>query len=98
MPPQVLLVGQAEEVEADHLAGPLGWFAAGVEAQEQAGDDRAVGLDLDPLLVLGDQAPAAEHVLEELEKHLDAPPLLVDLGDDLGGRVESPRQRAHAAR
>ena len=47
---QFLFAGQAAEVEADHLVGPQRRLAARPEADQQAGDDRAVGLNLDAVL------------------------------------------------
>ena len=44
---QLLLVGPALQIEADHLVGPQGRLAAGPQGQQQARDDRTVGLDLD---------------------------------------------------
>jgi len=45
---QFLLVGPTLQVQADHLIGPQGRFAARPQRQQQAGDDRQVGLDFNP--------------------------------------------------
>ena len=44
---QFLFLGQAGEVVADHLVGPQRRLAARPQADEHAGDDRAIGLNLD---------------------------------------------------
>ncbi len=42
---QLLFAGQAAEVEAEHLKGPLGRLAAGPQTDQQAGDDCQVDLN-----------------------------------------------------
>jgi len=49
---QFLLVGKAGEVIANHLVGSQRRLAAGPEADQHAGDDRHVGLNLDAHRVL----------------------------------------------
>ena len=82
---QFLFVGQAAEVKADHLVGPQRRLATGPQADQQAGDDRAVRLNLDAVLVVAQQVPAAQQVLEESEKDFNRPPLGIYQSDDLGG-------------
>lgn len=85
---QFLLVGPADEVVRDHLVGPQRRLAARVEADYEAGDDSAIGLNLNAPHVMAQETPAAEDVLEEPEEHLDQPAMAVDLGDDLGRRIQ----------
>ena len=59
--------GPAQHVEAEHLVRALGWFAARPEGDHQAGDDRAVGLDFDAVLVVAQQVAAAQQVFELAE-------------------------------
>jgi hypothetical protein len=42
---QFLLVGPADEVEADHLIGSLGWLLAGPQRDQQTRDNRTVRLN-----------------------------------------------------
>ena len=48
---QLLKTGPAPEIQADHLVGAERWLAAGPQADQEARDDCAVRLDLDPLAV-----------------------------------------------
>ena len=59
--------GPAHHVEAQHLVRALGRFAAGPEGQHQARDDRAVGLNLDAVLVVAQQVAATQQMLELAE-------------------------------
>ena len=65
---QFVLLRQAEEVVADHLVGALRGLAAGPQADEHAGDDRTVRLDLDARRVVAVQVSAAQHVLQNRKK------------------------------
>ena len=54
---------------AHHQGAPHFWrafrrLAARPERDQQTGDDRAVGLNLDPILVVAEQVTAAEQMLE----------------------------------
>src|SRR3981081_2901507 len=81
---QLLLVGPALEVEADHLEGPQRRLAARPESQQEAGDDGAIGLNLASPPGRAQQVPAAQDVFEKAEKQFDRPPLPIYLGNDLG--------------
>ena len=61
---QFVFVGPAHEVIAQHLVRAFGRLAAGPEVDQQAGDDRTIGLNLDPVRVLTQQMPAAQQVFE----------------------------------
>ena len=50
----------AHHVETEHLEGPLGWRAARVQKNQDAGDQRAVDLDLDAVLLRAEQVPTSE--------------------------------------
>ena len=52
--------GPVHQVEAEHLVRAFGRFAAGPEGDQQAGDDRTVGLDFDAVLAVTEQVAAAE--------------------------------------
>ena len=56
--------GPAQHVEAEHLVRPFRGLAARPEGDQQAGDDRAVGLNLDAVLVVTQQVAAAQQMLE----------------------------------
>ena len=64
---QVLCVREAEHVPAEQLRGGFRRFAAGVQSDQQARDDRGVHLQFDAVGAVADQMPAAQHVLEEPE-------------------------------
>ena len=53
MPLHFVRARPAREVEADHLEGPLGGLAACVQHDQQAGDDAAVHLNLNTVLLGG---------------------------------------------
>ncbi len=59
--------GSAEPVEAEHLMRALRRLAARPEGDHQAGDDRAVELNLDAVLVVAQQVAAAPKMLELAE-------------------------------
>ena len=54
----------AHQQVAQHLVRAFRRLAARPERDQQAGDDRAVGLNLDPVLVVAEQVAAAEQMLE----------------------------------
>ena len=53
MPLHFVRARPAREIEADHLEGPLGGLTACVEHDQQAGDDAAVHLNLNTVLLGG---------------------------------------------
>src|SRR5688572_25027497 len=78
----------ALEIEADHLIGPQRGLASGPQMDQQAGDDGAVSLNLNPHRIGAEQVPAAENVLEEAEEQLDGPAVLVNVSDHFRRDVE----------
>ena len=70
---QFVFVGPTHQVVAQHLVRAFAGLAAGPEVDQQTGDDRAVGLDLDPVRVMAQQVPAAQQVLERAEEDLSVP-------------------------
>ena len=68
---QFVFAGPADEVETDHLVGAERRLAAGPQADQQAGDDGTIGLNLNAVLLAAQQTPAAEDVFEESEKYLN---------------------------
>ena len=56
--------GPALHDVAEHFVRAFGRLAAGPEGDQQAGDDRAVGLNLDAVLAVTQQVAAAESMLE----------------------------------
>ena len=65
--------GPALDVEAEPLVRALGRLAAGPEGDPQAGDDHAVGLNLDPVLVVAQPVAAAESMFELAKEDFDRP-------------------------
>lgn len=65
---QFLPSGPAAEVELKHLQGPLGRLLACPKADQQAGDDSQVDLDLHAVLVGCQQMAAAQNALEPAKK------------------------------
>ena len=55
---QFVFVGPTDQVVAQHLVRAFGRLAAGPEVDQQAGDDRAVRLNLDPVRVMAQSAAA----------------------------------------
>ena len=51
----------------------FGRLAAGPECDHQAGDDGAVGLNLDPVLVVAQKVAASQQVLELSEENFNCP-------------------------
>ena len=76
---QFLEAGPAGEVVEHHFAGADVGPVAGPEGDQQAGDDGAVNLDLDPGRVVAHQVLAAEQVFEEAEEQFDGPEDLMKL-------------------
>ena len=60
---QLVFVSHAAEVETDHFIRTKRWFFAGPQTNEQTGNDRAIGLNLDAVLVAAEQVAAAKHCL-----------------------------------
>ena len=83
--------GPAQHVEAEHLVRALRRLATRPEGQHQAGDDRAVGLNLDAVLVVTQQVTAAQQMFELAEKDLDGPTVGIEKCDDFGGDIEQVR-------
>ena len=83
--------GPAQPVEAEHLVCAFRGLAAGPEGDDQAGDDRAVGLNLDAVLVVAQQVAAAQEMFELAEEDLDRPAVGIEECDDLGGDIEQVR-------
>ena len=88
---QFVLLRQTREVMADHLVRPQRRLAARPQADEHAGDDRTVGLNLDAHRIVAEQMPAAQHVLEKAKENLDRPAVAVNQRDDPGRQVEQVR-------
>ena len=70
---QLFLIGEACEIEADHFVGAKRRLLASPQRDQHARDDRAVGLNLDSILVVAEQVPAAQNVLEKTKKYFDSP-------------------------
>ena len=47
---QLVLIGDAAEVPADHFVSSKRWLTARLQADQHAGDDRAVHLQLNAVL------------------------------------------------
>ena len=56
--------GATHQVKADHLVSALRWLASGPIGDHQAGNGRTVGLDRDAVLIVNQQATAAQQVHE----------------------------------
>ena len=82
MSQQFFFAGQTREVVADHFVSAQRRFAPGPQTDQHAGDDRAVGLNLDPLLTVAEQVPTTQYVLEKSEEKLNCPSMLVNISDD----------------
>ena len=72
---QLVFAGQAAETEADHLIRSQRRFAARPEADQHAGDDRAVGLNLDAVFVVAQEVTATQDMFEKSEKNFNSPPM-----------------------
>ena len=69
---QFVGVGPAHQVVAQHLVRAFGRLAASPEVDQQAGDDRAVRFNRDPVRVMTQQMPAAQQVFERAEEDLES--------------------------
>ena len=83
-------VGPTHQVVADHFRRSLRRLAAGREADQQTGDDGAVRLNLDAVLVVAEQVPTAQQVLERAEENLDRPAIVIQQGDEGTDRRGAP--------
>ena len=81
--------GPADEVELDHLQRSFGRFAAGIQSDQQAGDQGDVQLDGDAVFTVADEMAAAEDAFEPSEKKLDRPAKTVGQRDEIGVEVEA---------
>ena len=88
---EFVLSGPAREVEADHLVGAFRRFAAGVERNEKARDDRTVCLDLNADRIGAQKTATTENVLQESEEDFNRPAIPVDQGNHIGWHVEHVR-------
>ena len=76
-----------KDATCDHACG-IHRLAAGPEAEEHAGDDRATGLEFDAVLAVKVKMAAAQHLLEEPDEPFHFLAVLVDQTDDLGRHVQ----------
>ena len=67
----LLCRGPPRQEVAQHLLRSLRRFAARPQGDEQAGDDGAVRLNRDPVLVVTEQVATTEQMLELTEEDLD---------------------------
>ncbi len=91
---QLIFVRQTAEVETDHFVSSLRRLATGPQCDQHARDDRAVGLNLDAVLVVAQQMPTAQHVFEEPEEDFNGPAIGVDQSNRFGGNIEQVRRDA----
>src|SRR5262245_42205447 len=80
--------GPALQIEADHFIGAQGGLASSPKMNQQASNDGAVSLNLNPDRIGAEQVAAAEDVLEEAEEQLDRPAVQVDVSNDFSGYVQ----------
>ena len=73
---QFLLIGPADEVEANHLVSPLGRLFASPQGDQQASDDGTVCLNLDPDWIGTKQVTTTENVFKETEEDFSVPIIL----------------------
>src|SRR5271157_5383328 len=90
---QFLPASQATKVELNHLQSPLRWLFSCPEADQQAGDDPQVDLDLNPIHVVGEQMTAAQDAFEPAEKQLDRPSIFVAQGHQVRRQVQEIRDQ-----
>jgi hypothetical protein len=67
----------AGQVKAEHLESPLCGLSTGPQAYQQTGDEGDIGLNLNALLALTEEVPAAEDALEPTEKEFHGPTVTV---------------------
>ena len=75
---QFLETGPTAQIETDHFERPFAGRSAGMDPNQQAGDDATVHLDFDTVLFGAAQMAAAEELFEDSEKQLDQPPQAVE--------------------
>ena len=86
---QFVFSGPTDEVEADYLVRSERRLAARPKADQQASDNGTVGLNLNAILLVTQQMPAAEEMLEEPKENLNGPSPRVNQSNGLGGNVQS---------
>ena len=74
---QFIFLGQAREVVVKHFECGLRRFAVRPQAQQHAGDDRAIDLNPQAIGFVAEQVPTTEQVLEEAEEQLDGKAVLI---------------------
>lgn len=81
--------GPTDEVELNRLQRSFAGFAAGVQSDQQAGDQSDVQLDGDAVLTVGDQMAAAENAFEPAEEQFHRPAKTIGQRHEVGVEVEA---------
>lgn len=68
---QLVLVRHPAEVETDHFACPKRSLLPCPQCNQHAGDNRAARLNLNAILILAQQVPAAQDLFEKTEEDFD---------------------------
>lgn len=69
--------GPTHQVKTDHFLSPFRRLAARPQCDHQAGNDRTIGLNFDPILIVAQEMAATQKVLELPEENLDGPSVSV---------------------
>jgi len=81
------LAGHSREAPAPHLEGPQGRLATRPPRNQQARQDRRLGLQLDPLAIVAQQRATAQEVLVEPKENLNRPAMLENQRHPVGRQV-----------
>ena len=73
---QLLFIRHACEVVANHLVRPERRLAPSPQADQHAGNDRAVRLNFDAVGRMAQQMPTAQYVLEKPEENFTLPSIM----------------------
>ena len=88
---QLVFISEPSEIEADHLVCAKRWLFTSPQCDQHTSDNRAIGLNLNSVLIRAQQVPTTKHVLEEAEENSNRPTLGEDQADHIGGNVEQVR-------
>ena len=94
MPSSSLRLAKPDELVPDHLLHRPVRLLSRVDQDQHADDHGAIRLDLHTVVLIGEQVPAAEELLERAEEHLDHPPQPIHLHDEFGREVEPIRNQS----
>jgi len=76
MPDQLVFIGHACEIPAQHFIRPQGGLAPRPQGNQHTGDNSRIGLQFDAVAVVAEQMPATQNMLKKAKEDLHRPAVL----------------------